>query len=264
MQYTNFILQVKAKKHKEESSEHKEKSSDRKEHGKKHKRSKHKKHSSLGHHLHSGDAAAEREEKGDSKKHERKYKDHSNETSSDSEYESRKGNHRGRKSPRESKYKEPSSSTLSGGPTEKRSRQDKSAPVKYNGKGLVDSDYARREGDGRNRNFSDTGSRHDSNSRNRRKPVKLSEEERAARLQEMQMNAELHEEQRWKRLKKAEEDDAREVAQGHDKRNFLDDVTKSVYGADKGGSSSIGESVRRRAHYSQGRSQVGEGNAFRR
>lgn len=247
---------VQAKKHK--------KSADRKEHGKKHKKSKHKKYSSSGHHSHSGDATAEREEKMISKKHERKYNDHLNEASSDSGYESSKGVHKDRKLPRESKYKEPSSTTLSGGTIEKSSRQDKSAPVKYNHKGLADSDYARREGDGRNRNVSDTASRHASNSRNRRNPVKLSEEERAAKLQEMQMNAELHEEQRWKRLKKAEEDDAREVTQGHDKRNFLDDVTRSVYGAEKGGSSSIGESVRRRAHYSQGRSQVGEGNAFRR
>lgn len=199
-----------------------------------------------------------------SKKHERKYSDHLNDASSDSGYESSKGVHRNRKLHRESKYKEPSSTTFSGGTIEKSSRQDKSAPVKYNQEGLADSDYSRREGDGRNRYVSDTGSRHGSNSRNRRNPVKLSEEERAAKLQEMQMNAELHEEQRWKRLKKAEEDDAREVTQGHDKRNFLDDVTRSVYGTEIGGSSSIGESVRRRAHYSQGRSQVGEGNAFRR
>lgn len=99
-----------------------------------------------------------------------------------------------------------------------------------------------------------------------RKPVKLSEEERAARLLEMQMDAEIHEEQRWKRLKKAEENDVKEavhavVSKG---RNFLDDVQKSVYGTDKGGSSTIEESVRRRTHYLQGRSEVIERNAFRR
>ncbi|WOH03802.1 hypothetical protein DCAR_0623202 [Daucus carota subsp. sativus] len=245
---------VEAKKHK--------KSSDRKEHGKKQKKSKHKKSSSSGHHSHSGDSAVEREEKVVYKKHERKYNECVNKGSSDSEYELSKDAHRERRSHREPKYKETSSSNYAGGTTERSYRQDKSA--KYSPKGLKHSEYARREADVRNRNVSDNGSRHDSNSRNRRKPVKLSEEERAARLQEMQMNAELHEEQRWKRLKKAEEDDAREIVQGHDKRNFLDDVTKSVYGAEKGGSSSIGESVRRRAHYSQGRSQVGEGNAFRR
>ncbi|XP_042941215.1 uncharacterized protein LOC122275959 isoform X1 [Carya illinoinensis] len=36
---------------------------------------------------------------------------------------------------------------------------------------------------------------------------KLSEEERATRRYEMQVDVELHEEQRWKRLRKAEEDD---------------------------------------------------------
>ncbi|KAK6923294.1 CBF1-interacting co-repressor CIR, N-terminal domain [Dillenia turbinata] len=96
--------------------------------------------------------------------------------------------------------------------------------------------------------------------------VKLSEEERAARLREMQVNAELHEEQRWKRLKKAEEDDAREASKsgGYRGKSFLDAAHKSVYGAsEKGGSSTIEESVRRRTHYLQGRSEA-EGNAFRR
>lgn len=94
---------------------------------------------------------------------------------------------------------------------------------------------------------------------------KMSEEERAARLQEMQVNAEVHEEQRWKRLRKAEEDDAREairdgVVSG---KNFLETAKRSVFGAEKGGSSTIEESVRRRTHYLQGRSES-EGNAFRR
>ncbi|KAK9933093.1 hypothetical protein M0R45_020302 [Rubus argutus] len=97
-------------------------------------------------------------------------------------------------------------------------------------------------------------------------PPKLSEEERAARLKEMQMDAELHEEQRWKRLKKAEDNDAREATQAvrSSGRNFLDAVQTSVYGAGKGGSSTIEESVRRRTHYLQGRSEAGESNAFRR
>ncbi|KAE9599151.1 hypothetical protein Lal_00044172 [Lupinus albus] len=94
---------------------------------------------------------------------------------------------------------------------------------------------------------------------------KLSEEERAAKLRQMQLAAELHEEQRWKRIKKAEETDAQEAIQNTSSggRNFLDAAQKSVYGAAEGGSSSIAESVRRRTHYSQGRS-AGEGNAFRR
>ncbi|TKY72311.1 Pre-mRNA-splicing factor cwf25 [Spatholobus suberectus] len=94
---------------------------------------------------------------------------------------------------------------------------------------------------------------------------KLSEEERAAKLRQMQLAAEVHEEQRWKRIKKAEESDAREAIQNNNAggKNFLDTAQKSVYGAAEGGSTSIAESVRRRTHYSQGRS-AGEGNAFRR
>ncbi|KAI3732187.1 hypothetical protein L1987_63386 [Smallanthus sonchifolius] len=91
---------------------------------------------------------------------------------------------------------------------------------------------------------------------------RLSKEERAAKLKEMQMDAELHEEQRWRRLKQAEDDDAKEVSHASSNgRNFLDAAHKSIYGAEKGGSSTIEESVRRRTHYSQRRS---EGNAFRR
>ncbi|CAI9280000.1 unnamed protein product [Lactuca saligna] len=90
----------------------------------------------------------------------------------------------------------------------------------------------------------------------------LSKEDRARKLKEMQMDAELHEEQRWKRLKQAEDDDAKEISHGSSGgRNFLDAAHKSVYGAEKGGSSTIEESVRRRTHYSQRKS---EGNAFRR
>ncbi|XP_072986613.1 uncharacterized protein [Typha latifolia] len=103
--------------------------------------------------------------------------------------------------------------------------------------------------------------------RNRRGGIpKLSEEERAARLREMQLDAELHEEQRWKRLKKAAEADAQEAMRASSSRgkNFLDDAHKSIYGTEKGGSSTIEESVRRRAYYSQGGSAAHESNAFRR
>ena len=94
---------------------------------------------------------------------------------------------------------------------------------------------------------------------------KLSEEERAVKLKQMQLAAELHEEQRWKRIKKAEESDAKEAIQNDNAggKNFLDTAQKSVYGAAEGGSASIAESVRRRTYYSQGRSG-GESNAFRR
>lgn len=110
--------------------------------------------------------------------------------------------------------------------------------------------------------------RHHREERKHRPPVHhrnsnaLSKEDRARKLKEMQMDAELHEEQRWKRLKQADDDDAKEVSHASSSgRNFLDAAHKSVYGAEKGGSSTIEESVRRRTHYSQRRS---EGNAFRR
>ncbi|GKV18871.1 hypothetical protein SLEP1_g29196 [Rubroshorea leprosula] len=106
---------------------------------------------------------------------------------------------------------------------------------------------------------------HESHHRRQGVAPKLSEEERAARLREMQEDAEVHEEQRWKRLKKTEENDAREATRAtiSDGRKFLDAAHRSVYGAEKGGSSTIEESVRRRTHYLQGRSES-EGNAFRR
>ncbi|KAL5704659.1 hypothetical protein ACHQM5_023051 [Ranunculus cassubicifolius] len=100
----------------------------------------------------------------------------------------------------------------------------------------------------------------------RRVVPKLSEEEKAAKLKEMQMDAVLHEEQRWSRLKKASESEAREASLATSSRgpNFLNAAQKSVYGAEKGGSSTIEESLRRRKYYSQGRSEATEGNAFRR
>ncbi|KAL1537180.1 pre-mRNA-splicing factor CWC25 [Salvia divinorum] len=98
-----------------------------------------------------------------------------------------------------------------------------------------------------------------------RKTGKLSEEERAAKLKEMEMDAQRHEEQRWTRIKKADDAEAKEAILDHatSGRNFLDATQRSVYGAEKGGSSTIEESVRRRAYYSQRRSE-GESNAFRR
>ncbi|KAF8030458.1 hypothetical protein BT93_E2792 [Corymbia citriodora subsp. variegata] len=108
--------------------------------------------------------------------------------------------------------------------------------------------------------------RNESQYKRRNAGPKLSEEERLARLREMQMDAELHEEQRWKRLKRADADEAQESKRDAPSRgrNFLHDVQKSMYGAEKGGNLTIGESVRRRTYYSQGRSETGEGNAFRR
>ncbi|KAK1297658.1 hypothetical protein QJS10_CPB15g01269 [Acorus calamus] len=101
----------------------------------------------------------------------------------------------------------------------------------------------------------------------RRNVPKLTEEERETRLREMQQDAELHEEQRWKRLKKASEVDAQEASKAAASTkgpNFLEAAHKSVYGTEKGGSATIEESVRRRAFYSQGRPEAHENNAFRR
>ncbi|KAJ9183183.1 hypothetical protein P3X46_007085 [Hevea brasiliensis] len=108
--------------------------------------------------------------------------------------------------------------------------------------------------------------RHDSRHKRHGVAPKLSEEERAAKLREMQVDAELHEEQRWKRLRKAEEDDKREATRASISggSNFLDAAQRSVYGTEKGGSSTIEESVRRRTYYLQGRSEAGDGNSFRR
>ncbi|XP_022683036.1 pre-mRNA-splicing factor CWC25 homolog isoform X2 [Setaria italica] len=95
----------------------------------------------------------------------------------------------------------------------------------------------------------------------------MSEEERLARLRQMQADAEVHEEQRWKRLKKAADDDAKEAAtvsaNQFKGKNFLEEEKKSIFGTEKGGSATIEESIRRRAFYSQG-GRDAEGNAFRR
>ncbi|XP_050227157.1 uncharacterized protein LOC126676877 [Mercurialis annua] len=117
----------------------------------------------------------------------------------------------------------------------------------------------------RSYNFPAAASR-DSHHKHRTVTPKLSEEERAAKLREMQVDAELHEEQRWNRLKKAEEEDAQEAIRGSISggSNFLDAAQRSMYGTEKEGSSTIEKNVRRRAHYSQGRTETGHGNAFRR
>lgn len=172
-----------------------------------------------------------------------------------------------------SKYKELSPSGLPGsnsannnGRDANKRNCDKSGRENYSSEGRRNLDVAE---NGRDSRRYHEASRHDgSESHYKRRNVvpKLSEEERAARLREMQVDAELHEEQRWKRLRKAEEDDAREASRAgiHGGRSFLDAAQKSIYGAEKGGSSTIEESVRRRTHYLQGRSEAHERNAFRR
>ncbi|EFJ08064.1 hypothetical protein SELMODRAFT_49310, partial [Selaginella moellendorffii] len=91
----------------------------------------------------------------------------------------------------------------------------------------------------------------------------LSEEEKMARLREMQQDAELHEEQRWQRIKKASASDAIQAEKDSIKssRNFLDEANRSVYGAEGGGNASVADTLHRRSHY---REKFTDKNAFRR
>ncbi|RWR95738.1 pre-mRNA-splicing factor CWC25 [Cinnamomum micranthum f. kanehirae] len=152
---------------------------------------------------------------------------------------------------------------------------------KHSSRGQLDSEGAMSDGGEKRRHRSNqAGERHFpgpmhelennhariENHKRQQTAPKLSAEEKAARALEMQRDAELHEEQRWKRLKKASEADAQEASRSSasGSRNFLDDAQKSVYGTKKGGSSTIEESVRRRTFYLQGKSEAHESNAFRR
>ncbi|KAJ6408654.1 hypothetical protein OIU84_011893 [Salix udensis] len=191
---------------------------------------------------------------------------------------SERENQKGRNSYRGSKYREKSPHGYPSPKSAKTDFQDahrknhgKLMNERYSLEGRTDFDADRKGREvnssrGARSNASSESAHYDSNYRRRNVASKLTEEERLAKLREMQVDAELHEEQRWKRLRKAEEDDVREATQTSKLggRNFLDAAHKSVYGAEKGGSSTIEESVRRRSHYSQGRSEVGDGNAFRR
>ncbi|KAI4296108.1 hypothetical protein L6164_036093 [Bauhinia variegata] len=247
----------------------KEKARDKKESRKKkhhHSSSKHGKHSSRQQSDSEDDTTEERKRRS------------SHKAQSDSDFES---SERERQRKKDHKYKE----RLSSDSSRQRDMKDydrddgnynKSKSGRYASEGQSDSDAPkrRRDGERENRSFPETNSNRctittqELKSRHKRRNLapKLSEEERAAKLKQMQLAAELHEEQRWKRIKKAEENDAREPIQGSTSggRNFLDAAQKSVYGASEGGSSSIADSVRRRTHYSQRGSEVGEGNAFRR
>ncbi|CAJ1962803.1 unnamed protein product [Sphenostylis stenocarpa] len=189
-------------------------------------------------------------------------------------YESSEGEKRRRNHYEDRKYRERSPSHQQRQRNAKDYKEDagdrnynRSKSERYASEGQSNID-ATKSGTGR---FSETSSNrysassHEFGYKRRNGAPKLSEEERAAKLRQMQLAAEVHEEQRWKRIKKAEESDAREAVQNNNAggKNFLDTAQKSVYGAAEGGSASIAESVRRRTYYSQGRSG-GEGNAFRR
>ncbi|CAK9177425.1 unnamed protein product [Ilex paraguariensis] len=258
-----------------EAKKHKEKSHDGKEHRKKHHHKK-LKNSSSKHHSdpEDGDVKGDKHRNTSDHKHskydETLYKAAPNliEESSGRDIQRKKN------TDKDSKYKERRPTSMSDRTNEriesqyrsKRYRDNSESENRYSER-QVESDYAKRREDRQFRQASgssdmppQTESHH-----KRRHPIKISEEERATMLREMQMDAELHEEQRWKRLKKAEENDVQEATRGHTAggKNFLHAAQKSIYGAEKGGSSTIEESVRRRTHYLQGKSEV-EGNAFRR
>ncbi|EFJ28234.1 hypothetical protein SELMODRAFT_94554, partial [Selaginella moellendorffii] len=93
--------------------------------------------------------------------------------------------------------------------------------------------------------------------------AQLSEEEKMARLREMQQDAELHEEQRWQRIKRASASDAVQEEKDSIKsgKNFLDETNRSVYGTENGGSASVADTLHRRSHY---REKFTDKNAFRR
>ncbi|XVF37517.1 hypothetical protein REPUB_Repub20aG0015600 [Reevesia pubescens] len=236
----------------------KEKSPDRKEHCKKHGHtsSKHRKHSSSKRDSYSEDGTSKEDKRSRNRHHKSSdYVGHYRRTRSDSEDELKETESQ-EKNRSKQKYRYDNQDAV-------KRNHDKPKRDKYSSQDLqsIDADK-NQEKDRRSYDHRATVHRDD---KRRNVTSKLSEEERAARLREMQEDAELHEEQRWKRLKKAEENDAQEAALASTSvgRNFLDAAHRSVYGAEKGGSSTIEESVRRRTHYSQGRFES-EGNAFRR
>ncbi|KAK2982378.1 hypothetical protein RJ640_012580 [Escallonia rubra] len=244
---------VEAKKQKEKFLDGEERS--KKRH---HQKSKHQKHSSSRHHFDPASIPT----RGDGEKHTKK-------SYGEQLHKAEKDARRKIISERDLNYKDTTPSAVPERSTEK---EFTSNPKEYSRKGRREFESSTKEKEDEkfystnHRNTPGMASLHESRHKRRNNAIQLSEEERDARLREMQMDAELHEEQRWKRIRKAEEEDAREAihASMSKGKNFLDAAKKNVYGAGKGGSSTIEESVRRRTHYSQGGSQVGEGNAFRR
>lgn len=254
-----------------EEKKPKKKTHDKRETRKKHHHSslKNQKHSSSRQRLDSENMTAEGGKRETSRHKSSNYDVHSR-----SEDESGKRDSLSKKSHyKGSKYKGLSPSGRSGPNTSKsdgqdatRRNHDKPEWEKLSSKGQTNLDVAEKERESRRFHEESCCDGRESHFKRRNVAPKLSEEEQAARLREMQVDAELHEEQRWKRLRKAEEEDVQEATRAgiSGGRNFLDAAQRSVYGAEKGGSSTIEESVRRRTHYLQGRSEAREGNAFRR
>ncbi|XP_065857115.1 uncharacterized protein [Euphorbia lathyris] len=261
------------------------KSDDKREHRKKHSHgdARHPKHSPSKEQLDLKDVHADRDRRGDKSQRRRsKHDDHyynargaRDENSSEMENQRRKNSHRG-SSNRDDQFPNRFSDSKAAKDYDKDTTWKNNDKLKRERHSFDDQSEHRSSTNRKDRGTissnevrsynSSAKVQHDSHYKRHKIAAKLSEEERAAKLQEMQENAQLHEEQRWKRLRRAEEDDAQEAARASvpGGKNFLDAAQRNVYGAEKGGSSTIEESVRRRAYYSQGRSEAGDGNAFRR
>ncbi|XP_011628212.1 pre-mRNA-splicing factor CWC25 homolog isoform X2 [Amborella trichopoda] len=226
-----------------------------------------------------------------SREKKKKKRSHPHDSESDmSESERRKSKHRSSKSPKKDKaYERDSESAASESERQKSKHHrssrsaDKEKAYGREAHGTLDHNTRKnnstgkiREDDRREEGISSSSleaSRRPPRNEPPHKREKLSEAEKAARLREMQLDAERHENQRWKRLHKASEADAREEAastsKGRGGRNFLEETQRRVYGAtmEKGdgrASTTIEESVRSRAFYLQGSSEASERNAFRR
>ncbi|KAK9156440.1 hypothetical protein Sjap_003920 [Stephania japonica] len=242
---------------KQQNEGHKKEKKEHKKH--RHKTKKHDDHTLPKRHSDSEDATMEKERWKGGRNSDSKYDKHSSRVRSDSENDASEREEKRRKREKLKHDKHSSSRSYSEiDANEREEKRERSSPTSMREKHSTETRSST--------DVSAPGHWREPQYRQRKSAPKLSEEERAARLREMQLDAELHEEQRWKRLKKAADSDAQEASQVQKLggKNFLDDARKSVYGAEKGGSSTIEESVRRRMHYSQRRSDASDSNAFRR
>ncbi|XVF66728.1 hypothetical protein PTKIN_Ptkin10aG0060900 [Pterospermum kingtungense] len=191
--------------HKSVEKKSKEKSSDRKECHKKHHHSgsKHRKHSSSKQKLYSEDNASEDDKISKNHHHKRsEYGSHSRRRESDSKDEL-KSIERLEKNHRTQKYGYYDEDAV-------KRNHDKSNHDKYTSQATHGID-AHKNQDKDGRSYYDNRTAAPQDDKRRKGTSKLSEKERAARLREMQEDAEVHKEKRWKRLKKADENDAREA-----------------------------------------------------
>lgn len=100
---------------------------------------------------------------------------------------------------------------------------------------------------------------------------RLTEEERASRLAAMSANADLHEEERWQRLRREAARDAADQstvqhAPAHhhsEKPAFLDQKERELFGAGAAAADALADRVGARKHFQQ-RGMDAAGNAFRR